>query len=58
MAMEGVKLSYENKDIKLEILAMNNNNKRKILINILEQCQDLEREMVEMLQVFFAQVYP
>ena len=52
LAAEGAQIGFENPNSKPEILAMSNNERRVLLIDILKQCRALELEIAGVLKAF------
>lgn len=51
-AMEGAQIGFNNEYSKPEILAMTNNERRILLIDLLEKCRALELEIAENIKIF------
>ncbi|MDR2941784.1 MAG: helix-turn-helix transcriptional regulator [Treponema sp.] len=50
LAMEAAQIGYKNVHSRPEVLAMTNNERRNLLIDILTQCRETEQEMIFLLQ--------
>ena len=50
LALEAAQIGFKNVHTSSEILAMSNNERRKLLIGILQRCRRIEQEMVLFLQ--------